>query len=241
LAEKPLVVITGASSGIGEAVARAFSGDGHPLLLMARRLDRMTALELPRAICAQVDVSDRDAVGRAVAQAEEQYGPADCLVNNAGVMLLGRTAEQHPCEWDRMIDVNVKGVLNGVHAVLEGMAGRGRGTIVNISSVAGRNVYPNHTVYCGTKFAVHAITEGIRAEVAATGVRLVTIAPGAVETELLGHTTNDAIRGEYEAWKKQIGGAIRSEDVAEAVLFAYRMPAGVCVREIVLAPTKQES
>lgn len=236
---KPLVAITGASSGIGAAIARTLSDQGHPLLLLARREERMRALGLSPAICAPVDVTDRAAVVAAIKSAEEEHGPIDCLVNNAGVMLLGTVAEQAPDEWQRMLDVNVKGLLNGIHAVLAGMVARQTGTIINVSSVAGRKTFANHAVYCGTKFAVHAITENVREEVAGHNVRMITIAPGAVETELLDHTTSEDIKAGYELWKESIGGAISADDVARAVLFAYSQPQNVCVREIVLAATRQ--
>ena len=120
---KPLVVITGASSGIGEACARAFSAAGHPLLLVARRLDRLQALNLPdNVICSQVDVTDRPNLKEAIDKAVEKYGPVDCLVNNAGVMLLGKVQTQDPEEWQRMFDVNLMGVLNGTHLVLPSMS-----------------------------------------------------------------------------------------------------------------------
>ncbi|MFI5533849.1 SDR family oxidoreductase [Kitasatospora sp. NPDC051853] len=236
----PLIVITGASSGIGAATARRMSALGHPLLLLARRLDRLEALGLPRTLCRKVDVTDRQAVAAAVREAEEAYGPADAIVNNAGAMLLGRIADQDPDEWERMIDLNVKGVLYGIHAVLPGMVARGRGTIVNISSVAGRKTFPNHTAYVGTKFAVHAMSENLREELAPTGVRVVVIAPGAVETELLSHTTDERIKRDYRAWKESAGGALDPEAVAQAVAYAYGQPPQVTVREIVLAATGQE-
>lgn len=119
---KPLVVITGASSGIGEATAKSFSAAGHPLLLVARRLDRLEALNLPNTICAQVDVTDRPKLTEAIEQAVAKYGPVDCLVNNAGVMLLGKVQTQNPEEWQRMFDVNLMGVLNGTHVVLPSMS-----------------------------------------------------------------------------------------------------------------------
>jgi len=239
LESNSLVVITGASSGIGAATAQAFSKLGHPLLLLARRADRLKALDLPKTMVASVDVTERGKFKDAVLAAEREYGPTDCLVNNAGVMLLGQLDTQNPDEWQKMLDVNVMGVLNGIHAVLDGMKARQRGTIVNISSVAGRKTFANHAAYCGTKFAVHAITENVREEVAGSNVRFVTIAPGAVETELLSHTTSDEIKGGYESWKKDMGGALQASDIANAILYTYNQPQGVCVREIVLAATKQ--
>lgn len=239
---KPLIIVTGASSGIGEATARLFSQQGHPLLLLARRIERLEALKLPNALCRAVDVTDRKALLAAVEEAEKRFGPADALVNNAGVMLLGNMVEQDPAEWERMLDVNVKGLLNGVHAVLKGMVERNQGSVINVSSVAGRKTFPNHVAYVGTKFAVHAISENLREEVAAHNVRVVTIAPGAVETELLSHTTDEAIKSGYQDWKREMGGKVLSaEDVANAIGYAYNQPQGVCIREIVLAATRQQA
>ena len=237
---KPLIVVTGASSGIGEAVARVFSAQGHPLLLLARRVERLEALELPETLCRKVDVTDRAAILSAVQEAEAKYGPTDCLVNNAGVMLLGMAAEQSPYEWDQMVDVNVKGVLNGIHAVVKNMQARKGGTIINVSSIAGFKGFPNHTAYCGTKFAVHGLSETLREEVANDSVRVVIISPGAVETELLSHTSSDEIKEGYEGWKDSIGGAIAADDIASCVSFAYGQPQNVCVREVVVAATRQQ-
>ena len=237
---KPLVVVTGASSGIGEAIARQLSAKGHSLLLLARRLDRLEVLELPDTMCRKVDVTDRDAIKVAIAEAEAQFGPVDCLVNNAGLMQLGMAHEQSPVEWDNMIDVNIKGVMNGIHAVLPGMKERKTGTIINLSSIAGVKGFPNHVAYCGTKFAVHGLSETLREEVADDGIRVVTIAPGAVETELLGHTTSKDIVDGYESWKDSMGGVIAPDDIAGCVSFVYGQPQNVCIRELVVSATRQQ-
>ncbi|EJG1029674.1 SDR family oxidoreductase [Vibrio parahaemolyticus] len=237
---KKLVVITGASSGIGEAIARRFSEEGHPLLLVARRVERLEALNLPNTLCEKVDVTDQASLITAIEKAEAQFGPADVLVNNAGVMLLGQIDTQDAAEWKRMFDVNVLGLLNGIHSVLTSMKARNNGTIINISSIAGKKTFPDHAAYCGTKFAVHAISENVREEVAASNVRVTTIAPGAVETELLSHTTSQDIKDGYDAWKVDMGGVLAADDVARAVMFAYQQPQNVCIREIALAPTKQQ-
>lgn len=236
---KELIVITGASSGIGEATAKMFSELGHPLLLLARRIDRLLALNLPHTMCKKVDVTRRQDLVNAIAEAEKQYGPTDCIVNNAGIMLLGLMSEQDPEEWQNMLNVNVMGVMNGIHAVLPSMVKRKTGTIINVSSVAGRKTFRNHAAYCGTKFAVHAMTENLREEVSQYNVRLIVIAPGAVETELLSHTTSDAIREDYTSWKKEIGGVLLSEDIARSIVFAYQQPQRLCIREIVLCATLQ--
>jgi NADP-dependent 3-hydroxy acid dehydrogenase YdfG len=197
--DKPLIAITGASSGIGAAMAKLFAQQGYPLLLMARRIAQMKALKLERVECHSVDVTDRKAVVAAVQSAEEKWGPMDAIINCAGVMLLGRMREQDPSEWENMIDINIKGVLNGVSSAIKGMVERRRGTIINIGSVAGRKTFPNHVVYVGTKFAVHAISENLREELSPYNVRVITIAPGAVDTHLLEHTTDEAVKASYQA------------------------------------------
>ena len=175
---KPLVVITGASSGIGESCARLFSDRGHALLLIARRLERMQALNLPNCLCEVVDVTDLNAFQAAVRKAESIYGPAECIINNAGVMLLGKAHSQDPTEWATMLQVNVIGVMNGVRAVIDGMMSRKSGTVINISSVAGRKTFGSHGVYCATKFGVHALTETFREEYSKYNVKFVVVAPG---------------------------------------------------------------
>ena len=237
---KELIVITGASSGIGEATAKVFSKAGHPLLLIARRVEKLEAMNLPNTICAKVDVTDFDALRQAIGDAEETYGKTGCLVNNAGVMLLGSVDTQDIKEWQRMYDLNVMAVLNGMQAVLPDMKERRGGTIINISSIAGKKTFPAHAAYCGTKFAIHGISENVREEVAPFDVRVITIAPGAVETELLSHTTSEEIIAGYEDWKEQMGGVIFPEDIARSIEFVYAQPQNVNIRELVIAATRQE-
>jgi len=235
-----LVMITGASSGIGAATAKAFSAAGHPLLLIARRLEPMEALKLPNALCRAVDVLDSVGFKTAIDDAQARFGPAEILVNNAGVMMNAPAAEGETAQWDAMIDINIKGVLTGIRLVLNDMIARNSGTIVNIGSIAGVKTFGNHAVYCGTKFAVHAITETIREEVSSKNVRLITIAPGMVETDLVNHTTHDAAREGWWNYAKQIGGALKPADIAEAIVWSAKLPQSVCVREMVICPTKQE-
>lgn len=237
---KPLVVITGASSGIGEATAKAFAKAGHPLLLLARRLERMEALGLENCLCRKADVRDREAITAAVKEAEALYGPADCLFNNAGIARLADIGSQNPLEWDETIDINTKGVMNALHAVMNGMKERGRGTIVNMSSIAGRKVYPDHTVYCGTKFFVHAVSESIREYLAPHNVRVIVISPGIIETEVLDHVTDATTLKNYKDNKVRIGGGISADHVADMILFAYQMPQNVLIQEMVVTPTRQE-
>lgn len=237
---KKLVVITGASSGIGKELSRRFSNEGHPVLMLSRRKLAMEELELPNCMCKSVDVTDLEAMGEAIKEAELVYGKTDLLINCAGLMLLGYPDQQKYSEWEQMIDVNVKGILTGTHFVLPDMIQRNTGTIMNISSIAGRKTFNDHSVYCGTKYAVHAITESMRKEAAPSNVRIIVIAPGVVETPLLSHTSNEDIKSNYNDWKKTIEGGLDAAKIADCVYFAYQMPQEVCVREIVIAKTKQE-
>lgn len=237
---KKLVVITGASSGIGKSIAKSFSKNGYPVLLLARRANLMEEMNLDNSLCKSVDVSDLEGVKEAIKEGEEKFGKVDLLINCAGVMLLGDSKNQDFAEWNKMIDVNIKGILTGTNVVLKDMVERNEGTIINISSIAGRKTFDNHAVYCGTKYAVHAITESIRKEVSNSSVRMITIAPGVVETPLLSHTSDEGIKGDYNTWKETIDGGLDTKRIVECVEFAYNMPQDVCVREIVIAKTKQE-
>lgn len=239
MARKPLVAITGASSGIGEETARAFSAAGHPVLLMARRLERMEALGLPDAVLRQVDVRDRAGIAAAVAEAEALYGPVDMMFANAGIARLGDIATQDPAEWDEMIDINTKGMMNAVHAVMAGMIARKHGTLVMMSSIAGRKIYPDHTVYCGTKYFVHAVSESLRGYLAPHDVRVIVLSPGIIDTEVLDHVTDPKTVAAYKANKAAIGGGIGADIVGELILNAYNLPQRAIVQEIVITPTRQ--
>lgn len=218
---KKLVVITGASSGIGKELAATFTKQGHPVLMLARRGDVMENFHFPGSICRSVDVTD-------------------LLINCASLMLLGHADSQPYEEWEKMIDVNIKGVLTGTKAVLQDMISRKAGTIINISSIAGRKTFDEHAVYCASKYAVHAITESMRKEAAEHNVRICVIAPGVVETALLSHTTNEQIKEDYDQWKESIDGGMDVSRIAQCVRFIYEMPQDVCVREIVVSKTKQQ-
>lgn len=229
---KKLIAVTGASSGIGAFIAKKFSEQGHPLLLLARRVEPMRALGLPDSLCLSVDVTDHKAVKAAVAQGEAQYGAVDLLVNCAGVMLFGKPESQDFSEWNTLTEVNVKGVLAGTSAVLKGMVERNTGTIINISSIAGRKTFNLYSVYCGSKAAVHAITEGMRKEVSGSNVRVIVISPGKVNTNPVSHTDGQRTVQDYS-------DGIMPADVADCVSYAYNQPQSVCVREIVIATTGQ--
>ncbi|MBM3137353.1 MAG: SDR family oxidoreductase [Chloroflexi bacterium] len=233
---KPLIAVTGASSGIGAAIAKLFSDKGYPLLLMARRLERMEEPCYPESICKKVDVRNVEEIRAAVQEAQEKYGPVDCMINNAGVICLDDPWTQSLEEWERMVDINIKGVMNGIHVVLPGMVDRKGGTIINISSLAGRKPFARHMAYCGTKYAVHGITETLRLEVAKFNVRAIVIAPASTATEIISHTSNEKYRND---WKENAGDLLDPMDVAASIAYAYEQPQRVCVREIVICPTTQ--
>ncbi len=236
---KPLVAITGASSGIGAGVARVFSEAGYPLLLTARRVERMEALGLPNVICRPHDVADVEGYARVVEEAERRYGPVDLLINNAGALVLEKFVEQKPKDWRLQFDVNCVGMLNTTSVVLPKMVARAGGTIMNVGSTAGREIYPNHTVYCATKHAVVALTEGLRREAAPAGVRVILISPGFVMSDLISNTRSEPIKAAYAAYRDEIGGALDPRDIGRLMVFAYEQPQHLCVWEIAASPTRQ--
>jgi len=239
---KKLVVITGASSGFGLEMAKLFSSAGYPTLLLARRIELIEEQKFPNSMARKVNVTDQESFASAIKDAESKFGDVDLLINNAGIMLLGDISNQSPIEWQNMLNVNIMGVLNGVQIVLNKMKENKTGTIINVSSVAGRKTFASHAAYCATKFGVHALTETIRQEVSALNVRVLTIAPGAAETELLSHTTSNEIIDGYLEWKETMGGkSMEPVEVANCALFMYQMPQEVSVREIVIAPTLQDA
>ncbi|MGL4767262.1 MAG: SDR family oxidoreductase [Formosimonas sp.] len=239
---KKLVVITGASSGFGLELAKEFASQGYPMLLLARRTENLASIGFKNTLIKSVDVADYVAFQNAIAQAEALYGKTDLLVNNAGVMLLGSLLDQNPNEWQTMLNVNVTGVLNGIQMVLKDMVAANTGTIVNISSIAGRKTFGNHAAYCGTKFAVHALTETVRQEVASSNVRVLTVAPGAAETALLSHTTSQTIIDGYNEWKETMGGkSLDPKHIATSVRFMYELPQEVSIRELVISATMQDA
>lgn len=239
---KKLVVITGASSGFGMELAKEFSGDGYPLLLLARRIEKMEALNLPNTICKKVDVADKKSFEEAIKEAEAKYGKTDLLINNAGLMLLGDLANQDALEWKKMLDVNVMGVMNGMQAVMNDMKERKCGTIINVSSMAGIQPFGNHAAYCASKFGVTGLTRVARGEMAPYNVRVLSVLPGAVNTELLSHTTDPNIIDGYNEWKESVGAInITAKDVALTIKFAYEMPQSVSLREIVISDTMQDA
>jgi NADP-dependent 3-hydroxy acid dehydrogenase YdfG len=240
--------ITGASSGIGAATAKALAQAGAEVVLSARRRERLDALaeEITagggKAVVKPVDIADRAAV-EALGRELEEMGGIDLLINNAGIMPLAPMLEGRVDEWERMIDVNLKGLLYAIHAVLPGMAERKRGHIVNLGSVAGRVTFPGSAVYCGTKFGVRAISDALRKEALHYGVRITDVEPGAVATELhesIGHgATREAVTGEGGFYGP---GAeiLQAEDIAQAIRFVVTQPARVTVSELLVRPFIQE-
>lgn len=242
--QKPLVVITGASSGFGAEMAKLFNQDGFPLLLLGRRTNKIEELPLnfDQVMVEAVDVTDKDSFEAAIRKAEAVYGKTDLLVNNAGVMLLGNVRHQDPKEWQTMLDTNVMGVLNGTQIVLDDMVERKHGTIINMSSLAGKKTFVNHAAYVASKFGVHGLSETIREEVSDSNVRVALVAPGAAETELLTHVTDDQALSDYQGWKQTMGGiTLDPVHVAQSVKFIYDMPQEVNIREIDIAATRQDS
>ena len=240
-----VALITGASSGIGAAVAETLAEVGAAVCLVARRSERIEALARRirerggEALAVQADVSVRDEVDAAARAAMGRWGRIDILVNNAGVMPLSPLSDLRVGDWERMVDVNVKGVLYGIAAVLPGMRERRDGHIVNVGSVAGRRPFPGGTVYAATKFAVRALSAGIQLGLSsAEGIRITDVQPGVVDTELMDHIPDEGIQERFaDTWGER--RRLRADDVAQAVLFAVTAPTRVNVNEILIRPTDQ--
>nr|WP_315899911.1 SDR family oxidoreductase [Halomonas denitrificans] len=240
--EDKVVIITGASSGLGEATAKRLAKGGARLVLGARRDDRLKRLceeikaEGGQAVYRVTDVTDREQVEALAQLARDEFGRIDVLVNNAGLMPLSPLDKLKVDEWDQMVDVNIKGVLYGIAAVLPTMREQHEGHVINLSSVAGHVVFPAAAVYCATKFAVKALTEGLRQE-SGGEIRATNISPGAIDTELTQSISDDdTAKGVNELYTL----AIDADAVARAIAFAVEQPADVDVNELVLRPTRQE-
>lgn len=233
-----VILITGASSGIGEGIARELGGAGATVLLGARRLDRTQAIadEIARAggtaMAMELDVTDRGSMAAFAAAAVENWGRIDVLVNNAGVMPLSPLAAGKLDEWERMIDVNIKGVLWGIGAVLPVMEAQGRGQIINIGSIGGLRVVPTAAVYCATKFAVRAISDGLRQET--SKIRVTCVNPGVVESDLASTITHEETMAMMDAYRAI---ALRPADIARAVRQVIEAPESVDTSEITIRPT----
>jgi len=239
-----VAVVTGASSGIGEATAEALAAEGATVVVAARREERLTDLAKRieenggRVLAAACDVADEGQAHGLIRKAEEEFGKVDILVNNAGVMLLSTVGKGLSDEWRRMFDVNVLGLLYTTDAAIETMKKQGSGHLVNVSSVAGRKVTRDSSgVYAGSKFAVGAISEGLRQELLEDNIRVTIVEPGAVATELTDHITDEDARN-------SLGGILnlerlQAEDIANAIVYAVTQPGRVSVNEILIRPTQQ--
>ena len=238
-----IVVITGASGGLGEATARHLSAQGAVVVLGARRIDRIRALanELAghekRAVAVQTDVTQVEDVKRLVEAAITGYGRIDVMINNAGLMPHSPLERLKIADWDRMIDVNIKGVLYGIAAALPHMQRQKSGHIINVSSVAGHKVRPGSAVYAATKHAVLALSEGLRQEVKPYNIRTTVISPGAIATDLPNSITEADVA---ESVRKLYAIAIPADSFARAVAYAIGQPDEVDINEILFRPTCQD-
>jgi NADP-dependent 3-hydroxy acid dehydrogenase YdfG len=230
----PLIVITGATHGIGRALAIAFARDGHPLLLIARHAETIEELANHPHSFAQADVTDYARLAAAIAEAEKEFGPSDCLVNDAGFIHIGDFAKRAIDDLDYEIDVLFKGVVHGCRAVLPGMIERKRGTIVNVSSIGDRRPGPSGETYHASKAAVRSLAESLQQAEAKNNIRIINIAPGLVKTNI--HQTMGI---SFEDYCKMLGNPdfIAPERIAEIILFCYKLPQSICIRDLVVMPT----
>jgi NADP-dependent 3-hydroxy acid dehydrogenase YdfG len=237
-----VVVITGASSGLGEAAARALARNGAKLVLGARRIDRLKKLAAELALgpdaAVETDVTSADQVQRLVDNAVDRHGRIDVMINNAGVMPHSPLGRLKVDDWSWMIDVNIKGVLHGIAAALPHMQRQKSGQIINVSSVAGHKVRPGAAVYAATKHAVRVISEGLRQEVTGSNIRVTVISPGAVATELAGSITEPDAAAMFERYYAET--AVPADSFARCVAFAISQPEDVDINEILYRPTRQE-
>ncbi len=238
-----IALVTGASAGIGEAIARKLSGLGYDLILCARRKERLEKLAAQlksKTHLIQLDVRDRQAVEEKLGNLPEEWRGIDLLVNNAGLSRgLDQLQDGNPDGWDEMIDTNVKGLLYVSRVIIPGMIERGSGHIINIGSIAGHEVYPRGNVYCATKHAVDAITKGMRLDLVESPVRVTTIDPGLVETEFSDvrfYGDTERARTVYQGYKP-----LQGEDIAEAVAWAASRPQHVTIAQMTVLPTAQAS
>lgn len=241
--DRPVALITGASSGIGEATAKHLANAGYTVMVTARRADRLNTLveqiesnggHAKPFVC---DITDPGSVQSMIDEVLAHSNRLDVLVNNAGVMPLEPVDASNLDNWKQMVDVNINGVLYTTHAALPHFTAKNAGHIINISSVAGRRVFPRGAVYCGTKFFVHAFSEGLRAELSQRGIRVTIVAPGLVHTELHSHIPDEAAQ---QRLKNLDFDWLQPDDIAKAVLYAVEQPDHVAVNEVLIRPSMQE-
>src|SRR3954466_13712648 len=243
--DRKVALVTGASSGIGEATAVALAEAGAAVAIGARRRERLDALATKlrddgaRVLQLALDVPGEQACRAAVARTREELGGLDVLVNNAGVMLLGTIVGADTEDWRRMMSTNVLGLMYMTHAAIDGMLEQGSGDVVNISSVAGRTARKGAGVYNASKWAVNAFSESLRQEVTTRGVRISLVEPGAVATELTDHITQEEAR-EVSRRMAESMRTLQAEDIAHAILYVVRQPPHVAINEVLVRPTDQE-
>ncbi len=238
--EKKLTVITGANSGNGKAIALKLHNLGYPLLLLDLKTNIIEKEIKENVMFSEVDVTNYEALSNAIKLGEEKFGPIGNMINNAGVMILEKADKQSHHVMSRMIDINFKGVVYGTQIALKTMLNKKEGTIINIASIAGIKGFDNHSIYCGTKYAVRGYSETVRAEVAEHGIRVALISPGVVKTNLLEGTTNTEIKKGYEEWRDQSNAFIHAEDIANSVVYVLEQPKNVTIREVVISPVTQK-
>jgi len=238
-------IITGASSGIGKATAHALVKEDFAVILSARSLDKLNDLKSDllskghKAIAVKADVTKRNDMKKVAKAALDEFGQIDVLVNNAGIMPLSFMKNLHEEEWEQTIDVNIKGVMNSIAAVLPAMMEQKNGHIVNISSIAGISVFPSAAVYCGTKYAVEAITEGIRLELTVPyNIRATSIRPGGVDTNLMSTITDKEVFAAFEPMLESVK-FLDSDDIAQAIAYAVKQHPNVSIDHVCVRPSNQ--
>ncbi|WP_430468174.1 SDR family oxidoreductase [Winogradskyella ouciana] len=243
--EDKVLIITGASSGIGEATAKKLSQDGAKVVLMARSEDKLKTLKQDiennkgEALVVSGDVTKSDDFKNAVQQTVDKFGKVDGLINNAGLMPLSFVEKLKTDEWEQMVDVNIKGVLNGVAAVLTELKKNKGGDIINISSMAAHRYFPGGAVYCATKSAVKMFSEGLRQELSPKyGINVTSIEPGAVDTNLTSTITDEDIKEKMKEMQKMT--TLESEDIANAIHYTLTQPARVNINDVYIVPTEQK-
>lgn len=235
MSNRKIILLTGASSGIGEATARRLVQAGHQLVIGARRIERLQALrdELGSIDCLAIDVTQAEDLAQMAQFALQQHGRIDVLINNAGVMPLSPLAALKMEEWRQTIDVNVHGVLNGIAAVLPTMQQQRAGQIINVASIGAHAVFPLSAVYCASKFAVRAISDGLRQE--SDCIRVTVVSPGVVTSELADHITDPSAKESMEGFRRI---ALPAEAIADAIAWSIDQPDSVDVSEIIVRHTQ---
>ncbi len=240
-----VIIITGASSGIGEATAKKLASDGAKVILMARRKEQLEKLKKEieenggEALVSSGDVTKKEDFKNTVNQGVEKFGKIDGLINNAGLMPLSYIEKLKTDEWEKMVDVNIKGVLNGVSSVLPQLKENGGGDIINISSMAANRYFPGGAVYCATKSAVKMFSEGLRQELAPKyGINVTSIEPGAVATELTDTITDEDIKEKMKEMQKM--NTLEAEDIANAIHYALTQPKRVNINDVYIVPSEQQ-